>query len=678
MEPSAPSGSPGEAIRAAMLDGGQERREEAAPFVSAALGTCAGFALLALTSAACIAFGVPRPTGGLGLRVAHYVFEIGGTLGLGALSALAIGAWVRFVALPWWASAAVFTAACVPFQYAMLGNDLDRQSAVALGGRFEAVILAFFLFLCAASVPAAHVIGTWSSRRPWLRLLPLTAALVAMVGNHFVLADDYFGSHGAVAWAAATLAGAALAQPAARAGRALRASRGGRVIALALGAWAALGILVPPPNDVRAQIFRDPCTLLWAQATALWPTPSLHDRSVVAASPWLADRSALAPIPPTTPRLVAPSPVVVLLTIDALRADDVADPANDAAFPTLAAMKREGAFFTHATSPGSQTAVSLSSTFASRAFSELYWSMHGSGEMRFAYPGDDASPRFPALLAARGVKTMTVPSINFLAADFGVVRGFAEETIVAEGRRHAVAKAVIDPLVARLKRAGGEPLFLYAHLTEPHAPYDRGKKTTGTEHERYLAEVAVADAQIARVAKVLHDRFAARGILIVSADHGEAFGEHATFQHTKTLYEELIHVPLLVRGPGVAARKIDARVGLIDLGPTILDVFGVDTPAAFEGQSLVPLLAGRDEALDRPLVIEGRLRRAMYVGDGLKVIEDERRKTVEVYDLGRDPGETTNLFDRDPARGDAALAALRAFFAVHTAKRPGYRPVYKP
>ena len=80
----------------------------------------------------------------------------------------------------------------------------------------------------------------------------------------------------------------------------------------------------------------------------------------------------------------------------------------------------------------------------------------------------------------------------------------------------------------------------------------------------------------------------------------------------------------------------------------------------------------------RPLVIEGRLRRAMYLADGLKVIEDLRRKTVEVYDLTRDPGEANNLFDRDPARSDAALATLRAFFAVHTAKRPGYRPVYKP
>jgi Sulfatase len=664
-----------------MLDGGDDRPGEGAPGSSAALGTFAGFALLALTAVIAIAVGVPRPPGGLGLRAGHYVFEIGCTLGLGALSALAIGAWVRFVATPWWASAAVFTAACMPFQYAMLGNDLDRQSAVVWNGHFETAIFAVFLFLCAASVPAAHVVGTWFSRRKLLRVVPIAAALVAMVGNHFTLADDYFGSHGAVAWAAATLAGAALSLPAARAGRALWARRGGRAAALAIGAWAALGVLVPPRNDVRVQLFRDPCTLAWAQAASVWPAPSLHGASIAPASPWLADRSALAPIPPTPRRLFPKGPIVVLLTIDAMRADDIANPANDAAFPTFAAMKREGAFFTRASSPGSQTAVSLSSMITGRAFSELYWSMHGQGEVRFAYPCEDPSPRFPALLTARGVQTMTVPSINFLAADFGVVRGFAEEKIVAEGRRHMGAKLVIDPLLERLRRVprdSTEPLFLYAHLTEPHSPYDRGVKT-GTDHQRYLSEIAVADAQVARVVKLLQGgRYADRSVLIVSADHGEAFGEHATFQHTKTLYEELVRIPLLVRGPGITPRAIDERVGLIDLGPTILDLFGVETPAAFEGQSLVPLLAGGTPALERPLVIEGRLRRAMYLADDLKVIEDERRTTVEVYDLRRDPGETANLFDLEPARADPALATLRAFFAAHTAKRAGYRPVYKP
>jgi arylsulfatase A-like enzyme len=179
------------------------------------------------------------------------------------------------------------------------------------------------------------------------------------------------------------------------------------------------------------------------------------------------------------------------------------------------------------------------------------------------------------------------------------------------------------------------------------------------------------------VLRVLEERFGERWALFVSADHGEAFGEHETREHAKTLYEELLHVPLLAQSPLFRPREIRERVGLIDLGPTILDLFGVETPATFHGQSLVPLLAGGDTALTRPLIAEGRLRRALTEPDGLKVIEDLRRKVVEVYDLSSDPGETRNLFDVEPARSDAALAELRAFFAVHAWREGGYEAPYK-
>jgi arylsulfatase A-like enzyme len=212
---------------------------------------------------------------------------------------------------------------------------------------------------------------------------------------------------------------------------------------------------------------------------------------------------------------------------------------------------------------------------------------------------------------------------------------------------------------------------------EPHAPYDRGRRD-GTDYERYVSEIAVADAQIGRVQRLLDQRFPGRGVLIVSADHGEAFGEHETREHTKTLYEELLRVPLLVRGAGVVRQEIHEHVGLVDLGPTILDLFDQPTPATFGGQSLVPLLMGRRAPLTRPLLAEGRLRRVLYTPDDVKVIVDERRKLVEVYDLARDPAESHNLWDDDRARADHALGLLDAWFAAHTARRPGYRTPYKP
>jgi arylsulfatase A-like enzyme len=249
--------------------------------------------------------------------------------------------------------------------------------------------------------------------------------------------------------------------------------------------------------------------------------------------------------------------------------------------------------------------------------------------------------------------------------------------MVIKGTVYAQAAQVIEPLLGRLQRAGKAPLFLYTHLMEAHAPYDRGSKT-GSDHARYLSEVAIADREIGRVQALLEQRFGDRWALFVSADHGEAFGEHQTYEHSKTLYQELVHVPLLAVGPRIPHRVVDQRVGLVDLGPTLLDLFGVDTPASFEGQSLVPLLAGQDVTLTRPLLSEGRLRRALTLPDGLKVIEDPRRKVVEVYDLAADPGETRNLFDLEPARADPALATLRQFFAVHAVTTDGYQPPFEP
>lgn len=654
--------------------------ELASPALRAALGTLTGFALVALTNALAIAWTLPRPPAGIGLRLAHHAFDAAETLALGAFVALLLGLWLRVVALPVWAAALVYAAAAAPVLHAVIGSDLYRQASVALEGRVEAPLFVLLVALCSLAIPAAQIIGTLLSRFRWLSWIPAGVAVLVMMGNHLVLTDDYFGVHGAVAWAAATLSGAALAPRAARLYRWLQARRGGRRSLALFAVTLLLGVVVPPSNQVRVELFREPCSLAWAFAATVWRAPSPHDPTVPpapASAAWAVDRSALPPVRPTRPALLSRSPLVVLITVDALRADAISDPDNDALFPTFRELKRSGAFFTRATSPGSQTAVSLTTAFSGRYFSELFWSMHGKGSSRFIYAAEDRSPRFPELLSSHGVRTGTYCSINFLADEFGVTRGFQEEEVLAEGRRHAPAQRMIDPLLERLRRAGTGPLFLYEHLTEPHAPYDRGTRE-GSEHARYLSEVAVADAQIGRVLSFLKQRFADRGILIVSSDHGEAFGEHRTQQHTKTLYEELLRVPLLIYGPRIVPRAIDTPVGLIDLGPTILDLFGQETPATYLGQSLVPWLRGGGAELTRPLLAEGRLRRALYFGDRLKVIEDPRRKLVEVFDLAADPGELSNLFDRDPARADQGLVTLRAFFAAHALTREGYRAPYKP
>jgi arylsulfatase A-like enzyme len=635
--------------------------------------------LLALVDAAAIALTLPLPASGSGLRVAHHLFDAAEAIGVGALAAAAASGTSWLLRRAPWFRAALAVAVMIALAYPAIGENLRRFSSLTLGGRFEDALFVLYCVLVPSSVYAAYRFAAYVSHRPRLRLLVVFFALAVLAVDHAVAPGEYPGIHGLVAWGAALMGGTALAPLVERAITRAASTWRGRA---ALGAFAAVaiaGVVAPPPNVVRCELFREPCAVApWALATALWKPPSFHAPAPPApTSVWYQSPTARASVAPTSPRLLANDAVVVLVTIDAVRADAVLDPANDALFPTFTALKRDGVSFRRASAPASQTALSLATLFSGRTFSEQLWTDHGEGMTRFLYPADDRSVRFPEILSAHGIGTASFGSLVFLANEFGVARGFHEENVVVTGNYQARAVQLIDPLVARLNAGPRGPLFLYTHLMEPHAPYDLGRPD-GSERERYLSEVALTDAAVRSVLEVLQASFGDRWMLIVTSDHGEAFGEHAARGHATTLYEELLHVPLLVRSPRIAPRQIDEPVGLVDLGPTILDLFGIDTPPTFLGQSLVPLLAGRSPVLARPLFAEGRLRRSLRFPDGRKIIEDERRKLVEVYDLSADPGETRNIFDREPARADDALAALRAFFAAHTRTEGGYEPPYKP
>jgi arylsulfatase A-like enzyme len=475
-------------------------------------------------------------------------------------------------------------------------------------------------------------------------------AIATLVVNNLVQPDQYFGDHGVLACAVSIFAGAALAHR----------------FELRFDGWNArrfftvatpilLYAFVPPPNALRCQLFEVPSSVgAWVLATIWWRAPQLPRD--VAPRPFAPSRE----VPPSKATLTADSPVVVLITIDATRADVVNGAPRHAPMPELTAMAEHGARFTNAVAPGSQTAISLSSVFAGRYFSQLTWDWVGTGAKRFLYPAVDPAPRFPELLTKAGIPTTLVGPMVFLNAEYGIARGFTDHRVLVQDTSHAHGAQIIDMLVDRIRAADPDrPGFFYAHLIEPHSPYDRGEKKEGPAFERYVSEIALADQLVARAARAAEEKFGGRAILIVTSDHAESFGEHRTQEHSKTVYEEVLHVPLLVRGGKIERRTIDAPVGIIDLGPTILDLFRLPTPPSFMGQSLVPLLAGEPMHFTRPLFAEARLHRAYY-GE-LKVIEDLRRHTVEAYDLTKDPKELDNVFGRDP-RADEDLATLRAFF----------------
>jgi arylsulfatase A-like enzyme len=558
-----------------------------------------------------------------------------------------------------------------------IGAAIRHQADVVMNGAYADAFEITMLLGTGVGIALAHLLGGLAAKRLYAAIPWGVVAVASVAVNGSLYRDDFAESHAVGAWAAASALAGLFATPI---GRRLGARpRLGRALGIASLA-TLLSVIVQPSNAARLELFRSASTIgAWAHASTVWRKPSLRAAGPLpVAAAWLDRRGDLAPIPPSFRRPVDGAPVVVLITIDAVRADLSARDENDARWPNLARLKREGAYFTRARAAGSQTAVSLSALFSGRYFSELCWSKHGRGGMRFDYPADDPTPRVPAILSAHGVSTTKVGSVIFLANEYGVASGFSEENMLVDNRRHAYANEVVEPIVAKLRKVGSGPAFVFGHLMEPHAPYDRGAVTEGTPLERYESEISVADEALGRIMRAASTpELLPRVLLIVSSDHGEAFGEHGTHEHTKSLYEELVRVPLLVKGPHVVPRRIDAPVTLVDLGPTILDTFGVDTPPELMGESLVPALTGLEAELERPIVAEGRLRRAIVVGD-LKVIEDLRRKTIEAYDLAADPGELRSFADSDPSRAAPLVTALDRLFDANRCPWPGYEPVYKP
>jgi arylsulfatase A-like enzyme len=435
-------------------------------------------------------------------------------------------------------------------------------------------------------------------------------------------------------------------------------------VALGLAAY-----VVPVDEQVHFLVVRDG-DVVAQHAGRFLPRSRLEVDGVAGdESAWLRSRAGLPDVPPTPVARPAADPIVLLLTIDCMRYDLVGGSPR-IELPHLASLREDGVLFERAQAPGSSTAYVLSSIFSGRYYSQLEWSQTGGGGI---FPSTDRTPRFPELLARGDVWTVQAGSFDWLDNTRGVARGFdVFDYAELPGPRWKTAEALTDALVARLGEIGDRPAFLYAHFNDPHLPYDRGG-TRGTPFERYARELQLVDRELGRILRAIDRQgLRSRTIVMVTADHGEAFGEHGRTAHAGSLYQELTHVPLVIRGPRIEPRSITEPVSLIDLGPTILDVFGLPTPARFMGESFYPALLGRPFTPTRPLVAQAGHLRSLITRERLKVVRDVRRGTVEAYDLDSDPRELRNLIGSDRTDVAEALSVLDAFFQVHQFRRPGY------
>lgn len=627
-----------------------------------------------------LADALPSASAPWAIRAEAAAFELAHFAAAGVLAFLLVAIGVRLLphlvaALPLLRRGAVPAAVYLPavaLGALLLPLDLTNFSQ-RQGALPPFVALSAGVLLVSAALPAGVAIGSRLRTRVG-RYVAGAGLLAASALNALTLPNDYFVLHlfltlGAIAVAASAWTGA-LAAAAAVPKRALP-------WLLAACALAGVGLTLRPSARAASLLAKSTASVIspWIAASRerLGSRRTLVASGTPSTNPWFADRAQAPAVPPSRPPLFDEPPLVLLITVDALRADVVASGKHDRRLPTLAALRDRAVWFSNARATGTLTKLSISSLMLGTHFSQQYWVDKG----RYHTIAEDETRRFPELLRAGGVRTLNFRSIVWLR-NGNVLGGFDEDVHVyakGEKNRYTPAAPVFAKLLPRLKRLDATPTFLFSHLSDPHAPYDLAK-SKGSQFARYLAEVALVDEQLGRLVRLLDDTgLAARTLLIVSADHGEAFGEHGSRTHGTTLYDETLRVPLLMVFPGAQPRRVDDLVSLIDLGPTVLDIFGLPTPGTMMGQSLAPYLRGENPELDRPILAETRLMQAWITQDQKKLIVDTRTGRRELYDLRRDPAERDNLADDADAIA-GPLADLERFIEVHRLRKDGYEPPF--
>jgi len=391
-------------------------------------------------------------------------------------------------------------------------------------------------------------------------------------------------------------------------------------------------------------------------------------------------------------------PNVIVYLIDTLRADHVSAYGYERdTTPTIDALAAESIVFENAYAPSSWTHPSVGTLFTG-----VLPSRHGAKR-----PDQRLRPDLVTLagvLRSHGYATHGFTCNPAIDPVFGYDRDFDSYARYGEMKEGSQISLVHDPVEAflreRAERDDDQPLFLFVHVCAPHEPYAppapfdtrfAARDETPAEHQRalYDGEIAYSDAEFGKLLDNLH----ALGlfddsVFVLLSDHGEEFGEHGRWLHGRSLFEEVLRVPLVVRLPGAAhgGRRVEARATLADVLPTVLSVVGIAPPDHLDGLDLTASWLGKPLMRRQPLFFELDLRRdrldALIVDD-YKII-DRGSPTAEagvgLYQLSvHEPDQLVDDPERTAAMQsllDGVRSELRAGFYVELATPPAFDGVH--
>jgi lipoteichoic acid synthase len=220
----------------------------------------------------------------------------------------------------------------------------------------------------------------------------------------------------------------------------------------------------------------------------------------------------------------------------------------------------------------------------------------------------------------------------------------------------------IPPLLDWIDADPSRPFVAMLRTGLSHYPYFAGDNpqtyTANADFNRYLNAVRVGDQAFGLMMAGLAEKgLLDSTLVVVVGDHGEAFGEHGTISHASAIYEENIHVPLMLINPVLfAGDQSDVLAGVSDLSPTVLDLLGFATPATWQGRSL--FAEGRTDAV--LLFAPWNGFQVGFRQGQRKFIHNAQSGENWLFDLATDPGEQRNLALTDPAASASAQRILAA------------------
>ncbi|MCU0662246.1 MAG: sulfatase-like hydrolase/transferase [Myxococcota bacterium] len=395
-------------------------------------------------------------------------------------------------------------------------------------------------------------------------------------------------------------------------------------------------------------------TASFAAVLRHFPSPAKRPMARGAAAPYRAGDRQSSASSSSSALPTSPGASVLLITVDALRADRLGiygHKRRDLTGQLDEWARQHAIVFDRAYTPVPHSSYSISS-------------MHTS---RFLYQESALSlpvvhPTLAETLKEAGYRTEAFYTQGIFFSDgdrvgyyrtnkFGFEETHSGAPDAAPLTEHAIA--AVDRMVT-----SNRPTFLWVHYFNVHEPYLSTALGTSAA-DRYDGEVAEVDAAARRLIDYAKQRLGERLITVLSADHGEEFKDHGGDYHGSSLYDEQVRVPLLIAAPGYEPRRVQGAVSTVSISSTILGLLGISPPLSMVGQDLRPaMLSGK---APESFVFCAVHRKQGVVRMPYTLIVEPTLGTMELYDLEQDPAERVNLSDTHGETATQFESALWGF-----------------